>query len=797
MDGSKSMAAGIPVGPDLTPEEWARAQQVFLELLEQPPERRLPSACSLCADSRAVLDAVQRLLAGHQEESGLFGPPPEPQLRLPLILGSYRLVEEVGRGGMGTVYRAERADGQFEKRAAVKLLSGDLVTPRSIERFRNERQILAGLEHPYIARLLDGGVADDGCPYIIMEYVEGIPVDRYCREQALNRRQIVELSVRICSAVEYAHAHGIVHRDIKPGNLIVTPDGTPKLLDFGISLLADQAGEQSVTGEERTRAATPHYASPEQLNGWTATPASDVYSLGILCRDLLRQPDPARRLPNNLRVIVEKATAADPHSRYASGKEMREDLDRYLAGLPVAASSKKLIPWLVWSVSRFRWRAAVTVLVLLCVGGAVLARHQAKAEAARKALAVRAVGRLFWDTQKRVSALPGSRASRRQLIQEAVQQLQVLQRDSGDDSDVLYELAFCYGLIASAQGSGGYSVGDFTDSARAYSRAIAWSQRAVRQSGSQQAKLLLVAMYASAANNQLWNSEFGAAQTLALEGQSVLDPSRTHLLQANGSRLPPVLLQLLDAQGEALEAQGQIDRSREVWLEADALADRISIRTPGARSLRAGVRLLLALSNCNAGYTEAGTNYAVSAVSLAEPVMRTEQGSRAQLLKAKRALGECELLAGRTREASSGLEAVRQEYRQALGGESPWTRTGLADTDRILGAALLGLSRFDAAAAVYQEGLDALSSPPDFASSRIAESNRAELLAGRGRLEQAQAASSRSSSLTKQFWRAACADYRSADAIFQEWAANRGMYLSSRRAMADVDKELPNCVNAR
>jgi tetratricopeptide (TPR) repeat protein len=790
------MAAGIPVGPDLTPEQWTRAQQVFLELLEQLPEKRLASARSLCNDTPAVFDTVQRLLAGHQEESSLFGPPPEPRFRLPLVLGSYRLVEEVGRGGMGTVYRAERADGQFEKRAAVKLLSGDLVTPRSIERFRNERQILAGLEHPYIARLLDGGVAGDGCPYIIMEYVEGIPVDRYCREQALNRRQIVELAVRICSAVEYAHAQGIVHRDIKPGNLLVTADGTPKLLDFGISLLPEQVGAASAIGEERTRALTPHYASPEQLTGGGVTTASDVYSLGVLLGDLLVRDDEACRTSRDLQAIVAKATASDPTFRYTTGKELREDLERYLAGLAVAALSGTFLPGLARSLVRCRWQIASALLVAFFAAGAAVARHQARVSLDRKVEAVRAVADLFWETQRRVSALPGSRASRGRLAQQAVEQLQVLGRDSEEDPDLLYELARCYSMIAFVEGSGGYSIGDYSESARAYEVAIQWNKRAARRSGSPQAIIQLASTYAMAANNQIWNSEFANAQELAVAGRSVLDEASTKLLTADASAFYDWLLALLEPQGEALEALGRIDQSRETWRNADEIAGRITRPSRVTIQVHPTIRAMLALSNCSTGNIEAGTAYAESAVNLAREAARLNPSmSQGNLLRIRRALAECDSLAGRYGKAKTELEAVRQEYRESLNHESPSTRTGLADVDRLLGNVLSNLGELRAAAETYEDGLNVLASPPDLATTRIAVSTRAELLAGRGRLEQKRASTGPTASpAAKQSWNAACADYRGADAVFRDRAAaNRGMFLSSRLAMADVEKELPDC----
>jgi serine/threonine protein kinase len=722
------------------------------------------------------------------------------------MLGAYRLVEEIGRGGMGDVYRAERADGQFEKKVAVKVLPLDLLTPRAVERFRKERQILAGLEHPYIARLLDGGLGDDGSPYIVMEYVDGIPVDRYCREQALGVRQIVELAIRVCSAVEYAHSRGIVHRDIKPGNLLVTADGSPKLLDFGISL--DQAGGQDVFGEERTRAATPLYASPEQLSRGTATPASDVYSLGVLFQDLLgirpsrsaaAPVDSARRVPGDLRAIAAKAAASDPAARYPSGKELGKDLGRFLDGLPVTAGSQATIPRLARSVVRFRWQSAAVLLILSGLGTAIAVHHQAKVEAARKLQAVKAINALFWDTQKQVSSLPGSRESRRQLIRETAAQLEVLGRDPDDDPELLRELATGYSMLAVAQGPGSYSVGDYSESVHAFELAIEWAQRAVHRGGHPRARFLLAGLFASASSNQLWNSKFGEALKLALAGQSVLEQARSQLLQADGREFYARMIGLLECRGEALEAIGQLDQSRELWLQADALASGIPVPTSALVHTRIGIRTLLALSFCSAGNIESGTRYAASAVDqAAEAVRRNRDMSPAQLRKAKRAASECDSMAGRNQSARVKLEEVRREYQQQLPTQTPDVRVALADADRILGNVLTGLGEFSAAAEVYHEGLDLLASPPDFAESGIAQSNRAELLAGRGRLEQAQAsAKPPSSPAAMRYRQAACADYRNANAVFQKWAANRGMFLTTRRAMADVETELPGCSDPR
>ena len=795
MDGCKSMASRIPGGPGLSPEEWARAQRVFLAVLDQPSENRRAHARSLCGDSDAIFDTVQRLVAGHERQDGVFGPPPADSLPLPRILGAWRLVEEIGRGGMGAVYLAERADGQFEKQVAVKLVAADL-TPRALERFRQERQILAGFEHPYSARLLDGGVTDDGCPYLVMEYVSGVPVDRYCRERALGVRETVQLGVKICTAVEHAHARGIVHRDIKPANLLITPDGTPKLLDFGISRLLDQASPASTTGEETTRALTPHYASPEQVAGAPATPASDVYSLGILFRDLLAGKG-ARRISPELQAILAKATAADPAARYVSGKDIREDLERYLSDLPVAAAPRTLLRILPRFLVRWRWQAAAALLVLLCIAAALLFGRQQRLDLNRKIQAIRAVRTLFWDTQKEVSALDGSRNSQRQLIQETVAQLDALGRDAEEDPDLLYELAMAYHAVAYAQGAGGYALGDFVNSALSYQRAISWAQRAVRRGGSVQARMQLALIFSTASNTQLWNSEFAEAERLALAGQDVLNRARAQLLQADSGAFLRTMVTFLNYRGEAAEALGRSAQARELWLEADAIDDGLPASYQAAYQ-RTVIRTVLGLSNCQAGDVEAGMKFAASAEALAKAATQANPRMGTPMLrKAERVVAECELISGRTREARITLQAVRKQYRESLPHETPDVRTGLADADRILGRLLLRTGELGAAAAVYQDGFDVLSSPPDFAASRIAECNRAELLAGRGRLEQAQAASASASPEAERYWRTACDDYRSADTIFRDWLTHRGIFLASRLAMAEVEKELPKCATSR
>lgn len=300
-------------------------------------------------------------------------------------IGDYRIEREIGRGGMGAVYLAVRADNTFQKRVAIKIVKHGMDTDFILRRFRRERQILATLSHPNIAALLDGGSTDDGLPYYVMEYVEGLPINYFCDERKLALVERLKLVQQICAAIAYAHDKQIVHRDIKPGNILVTNDGTVKLLDFGIAKLLSAHLAADTVGETATavRLMTPEYASPEQVRGLPVTPASDLYSLGMLLYELLmgRRPyrlqsyapheiarviceeDPPRPsevistagkihyaaerattpemlrsdLTGNLDNIILKTLRKDAQYRYATAAELSTDITRYLAGEQISA----------------------------------------------------------------------------------------------------------------------------------------------------------------------------------------------------------------------------------------------------------------------------------------------------------------------------------------------------------------------------------------------------------------------------------------------------------------------------
>ena len=342
----------------MTPERWRQVENIFQTALDLPAERRASYLSEVCAQDPTLQGEVVSLLARHESgeysladlvpdgiKARRFDPFAEDQD--PLIgrrLGAYEIVREIGRGGMGAVYEAARVDREFQKRVAIKLVKRGMDTDFVLRRFRKERQILAALDHPHIARLLDGGTTDDGLPYFVMEFIEGQPLYLYCDERQLNINERLKLFRSICDAVQYAHQKQVVHRDIKPSNVLVTSDGIPKLLDFGIAKLLNPDLAGDITHDPTAtamRLMTPEYASPEQVQGAPITPSTDVYSLGVLLYELLTGHRPYRlfnRAPHEIaRVICEEPPAplsviiTRPHDLLQRGNEATTLEHVYLA----------------------------------------------------------------------------------------------------------------------------------------------------------------------------------------------------------------------------------------------------------------------------------------------------------------------------------------------------------------------------------------------------------------------------------------------------------------------------------
>ena len=546
----------------MTPERLRQIRAVFESVVELPPEERHRILAGSRQTDPALAAEVELLLAAHQRRDD-FLESPIADLHLSEAtenagpdytgsrIGSYEIIREIGRGGMGTVYEAARIDGSFRKRVAIKVIRANLLTESLQERFRRERQILAGLDHPNIAHILDGGSTEAGLPFFVMEYVAGVRIDTYCRDHRLDIDGRLDLFSRVCDAVQYAHDHLIVHCDLKPGNILVTPEGSVKLLDFGIAkILADPANTQPAARAASALILTPEYASPEQVLGQPVTTATDVYLLGVLLYELLTgvhpmhdsggvphelmravcERDPMRpsaavmcaaakteaggsqklrqRLKGELDDIVMLALQKDPHRRYASVAQFRDDTARYRRGLPVLAEGDRLS----YRAEKFLRRnlvlvSAITVVILSLTAGiwvsaretgrarqeqrialqqrsiaevqgrlaqgqkaaAELARDQTsaqrtvaeqKAEEAgqqrsladmERALAERRLGdlralvtTLLFDLHDGIRDLAGSAPARRLVLAKAQQYLESLSRESGGDLQLQRELASAY-----------------------------------------------------------------------------------------------------------------------------------------------------------------------------------------------------------------------------------------------------------------------------------------------------------------------------------------------------------------
>jgi len=425
-------------------ERWHEVKDKLDAILNLAPEQRSAYLEQVSAADPELRRELESLIASHEQAGTDFLniPPPQapdpsapddldPDRRDPMIgrrLGTYEIVEQIGAGGMGEVYRAIRADDQYHKQVAIKLVRASQNSDFVIRRFKNERQILATLDHPNIARLLDGGTTEEGIPYFVMELIEGQPITEYCNSRNLPIAERLKLFVAVCSAVQYAHQRLIVHRDIKPGNILVTHEGTPRLLDFGIAKIVDADSETGPATLTIFRALTPGYASPEQVKGEPITTASDVYSLGVVLYELLTGQHPysapgytphqiaravcevdpekpstvvrrteaspsaggqpplhsattipldessadrlSKRLSGDLDNIVLMALRKEPERRYASVDKFAEDLRRHLANLPVFARKDTAGYRISKFVARHRAgvAASVVAIIILIIG---------------------------------------------------------------------------------------------------------------------------------------------------------------------------------------------------------------------------------------------------------------------------------------------------------------------------------------------------------------------------------------------------------------------------------------------
>ncbi len=510
--------------------DWAELKCELLELLQQTHDERSATLARLRRDVPRRAAELERLLAAADSEFletpawSRVAVPGMPQTVPPERVGPWRIEAEIGRGGMGTVYRARRDDGAFDQIVAIKLIRPELASAQLRRRFDSERNIQASLDHPNIARLLDAGTTADGAPYLVLEFVAGEPVDRYCDAQALDVEQRLSLFRQVCGAVHVAHLKLILHRDIKSANVLVDAQGVPKLLDFGIAkLLAPQLEGGDLTMVGFARPLTPEWSSPEQLRSEPLSMASDVYSLGVLLFLLLtgrrphlftgnspdgfaaaiestRLPDlrsaahdhlppgiVLKKLRGDIEHIVRKALQPDLRERYQTVAALDADIGRLLSARPIEARA----PSYAYRFGKLvRRQRAATIAVLLATVGLLAAtayslRQESIAErererAERRFADVRRIANVvLFDLNDTLANISGTLAVRQLLVENALRYLDSLARDTGREPELLIELATAYERIAEVQGMPSWpSQGRTGDALTSLSRALEFHRRA-------------------------------------------------------------------------------------------------------------------------------------------------------------------------------------------------------------------------------------------------------------------------------------------------------------------------------
>ncbi len=489
-------------------ERWKKIKPILEDALAAGPAGRTAFLDKACGGDAALLDEVRELLDLEKGDSDPLERPAHSYL-FPSSSGSspgdqidkYKIISELGTGGMGSVYLAERVDGAYTQKVALKLIKAGIDSGEILTRFFNERQILATLQHDNIAHLIDGGTTGAGRPFLAMEYIEGVPITDFVTDSDLGLDQRLKLFAAVCSAVSFAHKNLIIHRDLKPSNILVNSDGVPKLLDFGIAKLLPKEPAEAVTRTQHF-VFTPEYASPEQVRGEKLTTATDIYSLGVILYELLadqrpyrtdgsnisqifhvvcesnpaapsralthtaaservaaksNHPEFASQLKGDLDNIVLKALRKEPERRYSSVDQLSEDIQRYLAGLPVSASSDTWKYRTTKFIRRNRVAAAGTLLVFLALlGGLAATMYQARIARTERAKAenrfndVRQLANSFvFEINDEIERSPIK--ARSLLVERAIQYLDRLASESDGDDSLTTELAAAYEKIGDVQ----------------------------------------------------------------------------------------------------------------------------------------------------------------------------------------------------------------------------------------------------------------------------------------------------------------------------------------------------------
>lgn len=565
----------------MTPERWQLVAQTFEAVLEVPAHERTAFLAQAASRDPALQLEVESLLA--QDARLDHAAATAPTKIVGERVGAYRILRLIGEGGMGAVYEAARDDQAFERHVAIKLLQPGLLSRQLIQRFLLERNILARLNHPAVAALLDAGATPGGQHYLVMEYVEGgVPINLYCRQRAIDLAGRLRLFQGVCDAVQYAHQNLVLHRDLKPQNILVTPDGAVKLLDFGIAKLM-RAGDAAADDLTLTDLApmTPAYASPEQVLGEPVTTASDVYSLGVILYELIAgtrpygtrlltrteleravchtepklpsvaaltaEPQPAssvqmaRQLSGDLDAIVMMALRKEPARRYQSPSELRDDLARHLGGRPVHARRNTLSYRAGKLLRRHRLAFAAVAAVILVIAGGIAATlaeariaHSQRALAERHFSEIRKLANSFlFEFDTAISDLAGATAARQLVVRKSLEYLTALARESQDDPQLQTELATAYERVAGIQGNPTLAnLGDRAGALQSYREALRiWTSLAARPNQAAAARSHIPSIHQSLGDvlsDEQYHEEALAEYRSAL---SVLDPSPQRSLQ--------------------------------------------------------------------------------------------------------------------------------------------------------------------------------------------------------------------------------------------------------------------------
>ncbi len=628
----------------MTPERWQQVKNVFQEALECETDQRNAFLDNACAEDDELRREVDLML---QADQGITNPLDGQisQIAATLLPGSqnvalvgrrigvYRITGLIGQGGMGAVYRAARDDQQYQKEVAIKLVRGGLGPDFALQRFRRERQILAKLEHPNIARLLDGGTTEEGWPYLVMEYIEGQPINEYCAANSLSVAQRLDLFQSVCAAVQYAHKNLIIHRDIKPGNILVAQDGTPKLLDFGIAKLlnpeitADTFGNDPAKTATAMRVMTPAYASPEQARGETISTATDTYSLGVVLYELLTgtlpyeinthslveieraiceteplspskavlnrttQADKNRRrlsseLEGDLDNIILMALRKEPERRYASVEQFSEDLRRHLAGLPVLARQDTAIYRVGKFVRRHRWgvTAASLIAAILLVGIFVSVSQARRAD--RRFQQVRKLANTFlFEFDGKIQNLTGTTEARELLVKTALEYLNSLAPEAGNDEDLQYELATAYERVGDVQGNPRLNnLGHTTEALASYRTALGLTQSlAARAPQNLKYRRSVAGLYFKIGQAQQQAGAYTDALASHRQGISLIEPLATQA-DATQEDLSQLIVGYRLMAGLEVEWVPAVAAGVEHYRKATEIAERRARRFPSDRA---------------------------------------------------------------------------------------------------------------------------------------------------------------------------------------------------------------------